>query len=97
MDRNTQRFASYWRNSLADTESGKGAFSQKDEDLFTQWMNITTGRLDEEIVRAFFKDEDDAVKTVEVLLRPKVWILLIKHAPVQLIALFTLKGIGVLH
>ncbi|MFP2420549.1 AAA domain-containing protein [Pseudescherichia vulneris] len=79
MDRNTQRFASYWRNSLADAESGKGAFSRKDEDSFTRWMNVTTGRLDEEIVRAFFKDEDDAVKTVEVLLRPKVWILLIKH------------------
>ncbi|EPD3900556.1 hypothetical protein ACXL2X_002012, partial [Shigella flexneri] len=26
MDENALRFASYWRNSLADAESGKGCF-----------------------------------------------------------------------
>ncbi|MDC9623597.1 AAA domain-containing protein [Xenorhabdus sp. XENO-7] len=79
MDRNTQGFASYWRNSLADAESGKGAFERKDADKFTRWTDITTGRLDEEIVRRFFEGEGDAVKTVEVLLRPKAWIRLLKH------------------
>lgn len=79
MDRNTQGFTSYWRNSLADAESGKGAFERKDSDKFTQWMDITTGQLDEEIVLAFFEGEDDVVKTVEILLRPKVWIRLLKH------------------
>lgn len=34
MDSNTQGFTSYWRNSLADAESGKGAFERKDEDSF---------------------------------------------------------------
>ncbi|EPZ5765700.1 hypothetical protein ACXQBC_005386, partial [Klebsiella pneumoniae] len=32
MDSNTQGFTSYWRNTLADTESGKGAFERKEED-----------------------------------------------------------------
>lgn len=79
MDRNTQGFASYWRNSLADAESGKGAFERKDADKFTRWVDITTGRLDEEIVLAFFEGEGDAVKTVEVLLRPNVWIRQLQH------------------
>lgn len=79
MDRNTQGFASYWRNSLADAESGKGAFERKDADKFTRWIDITTGRLDEEIVRAFFEGEGDTVKTVEVILRPKAWNRLLKH------------------
>lgn len=79
MDRNTQGFASYWRNSLADAESGKGAFERKDADKFTQWMDITTGLLDEAIVCAFFEGEEESVKTVEVLLRPKAWFRLIQH------------------
>ncbi len=79
MDSNTQGFTSYWRNTLADAESGKGAFERKDEDSFTQWMNVAAGRLNEEIVHSFFDGEDVQVKTVEVLLRPQVWIRLIKH------------------
>ena len=79
MDNNTLGFASYWRNSLADAESGKGAFEHKDADKFTRWMDIASGRLDEEIVSAFFAGEDDTIKTVEVLLRPKVWIRLLQH------------------
>jgi len=79
MDSNTQGFTSYWRNTLADAESGKGAFERKDEELFTQWMNIDQGRLGEEIVQSFFDGEDEQVKTVEVLLRPQVWVRLLKH------------------
>lgn len=79
MDSNTLGFVSYWRNSLADAESGKGAFERKDADKFTRWMDITSGQLDEEIVRAFFMDEGEAVKTIEVLLRPKAWIRQLKH------------------
>ncbi|WP_337049207.1 AAA domain-containing protein [Serratia fonticola] len=83
MDRNTQGFVSYWRNTLADAESGKGAFDCKDAEKFTRWMDITTGRLDEEIVRAFFVGEGDAVKTVEVMLRPQAWLRRIKHGKEQ--------------
>ena len=79
MDSNTQRFASYWRNTLADAESGKGAFERKDEDSFTRWMDVEAGRLNEEIVHSFFDGEDIQVKTVGVLLRPQVWIRQLKH------------------
>lgn len=63
MGRNTQGFASYRRNSLADAESGKGAFERRDTDVFIQWKNISTGRLNEEIFRAFFEGEGDTVKS----------------------------------
>ncbi|WP_202301475.1 AAA domain-containing protein [Dryocola clanedunensis] len=79
MDNNTQGFTSYWRNTLADAESGKGAFERKDEDSFTLWMDVDQGRLGEEIVQSFFEGEDEQVKTVKVLLRPQVWIRLLKH------------------
>lgn len=79
MDSNTQGFTSYWCNTLADAESGKGAFERKDEASFTQWVNVDRGRLDEEIVQSFFEGEDEQVKTVEVMLRPQVWIRLLKH------------------
>jgi hypothetical protein len=35
--------------------------------------------LGEDIVELFFNGEDTQVKTVEVLLRPEVWIRLLKH------------------
>ena len=79
MDSNTKGFTSYWRNSLADAESGKGAFASKDVEPFTRWTNINSARLKDETVRAFFEDEDEDVKTVEVLLRPRVFIRLLKH------------------
>lgn len=34
MDENALGFASYWRNSLADAESGKGSFERKDAKKF---------------------------------------------------------------
>lgn len=79
MDSNTQGFTSYWRNTLADAELGKGAFERKDEESFTQWMSIDQGRLDEEIVQSFFEGENAQLRTVEVLLRPHVWIRLLEH------------------
>jgi len=79
MDSNTQAFTSYWRNTFADAESGKGAFERKDEESFTHWMSVNQGRLAEDIVQSFFEGEDEQVKTVEVLLRPQVWIRLLKH------------------
>lgn len=79
MDSNTQGFTSYWRNTLADAESGKGAFERREEESFTKWTNVDRGRLGEDIVELFFNGEDTQVKTVEVLLRPEVWIRLLKH------------------
>ncbi|CAK1214004.1 hypothetical protein ACQ1XX_004255 [Escherichia coli] len=66
MDENALGFASYWRNSLADAESGKGSFERKDAKNFTHWHGIAAGRLDEAIVSKFFKGEKDDVETVDV-------------------------------
>ncbi|HHO9927608.1 TPA: DNA helicase, partial [Escherichia coli] len=84
MDSNTLGFTSYWRNSLADAESGKGTFSRKDTDSFMRWMNITSGQLDDEAIRAFFDGEGESVKTVEVVLRPQVWNRIVKHGKEQM-------------
>ena len=59
MDENALGFTSYWRNSLADAESGKGSFERKDAKNFTHWHGIAAGRLDEAIVSKFFKGEKD--------------------------------------
>lgn len=79
MDRNTQGFASYWRNSLADAESGKGAFERKDAEKFIEWRDSGTGRLEQGIVNELFADEGEDVKSVEIVLRPKAWVRLIQH------------------
>lgn len=56
MDSNTQGFTAYWRNTLADAESGKGAFERKDEDSFTKWRGVKSGRLDETTVKSLFEN-----------------------------------------
>lgn len=57
MDENALGFASYWRNSLADAESGKGSFERKDAKNFTHWHGIAAGRLDEAIVSKFLREK----------------------------------------
>lgn len=57
MDENALGFTSYWRNSLADAESGKGSFERKDAKNFTHWHGIAAGRLEEAIVSKFFKEK----------------------------------------
>ncbi|EPD1302846.1 DEAD/DEAH box helicase, partial [Escherichia coli] len=79
MDENALGFASYWRNSLADAESGKGSFERKDAKNFTYWHGIAAGRLGEAIVSKFFEGEKDDVETVDVVLRPKVYFRLLQH------------------
>lgn len=79
MDINTRRFISYWRNTLADAESGKGTFGENDIEPFSQWAEIASGRLKSEAVRGFFKNEKPSVKSVAVLVRPQVWLRTTKH------------------
>lgn len=57
----------------------KGAFERREDESFTKWTNVDRGRLGQDIVELFFNGEDTQVKTVEVLLRPEVWIRLLKH------------------
>lgn len=78
------KIASYWRNSLADAESGKGALENQDIKDFDKWANVSSGRLDSAITERYFYEEKSDVKTVDVVLRPKVFILLIKHGKERL-------------
>lgn len=79
MDSNTKGFTSYWRNTLADADSGKGAFKSDDTDKLSQWRDAEGGQLEAEFVRKCFAGEDASVKTVELMLRPQVWILQRQH------------------
>ncbi|WP_294911401.1 AAA domain-containing protein [Tatumella sp. UBA2305] len=79
MDSNTKGFTSYWRNTLADADSGKGGFRSGDADKFCQWRDAESGRLAEDIVRDYFAGEDTDVMTVEVMLRPQAWMLQRQH------------------
>lgn len=83
MDRNTQRFTSYWRNSLADADSGKGAFERNEAGRFIRWTNVSGGRLNDETVRTLFDGEGEAVKNIRVVLRPAVYLRLLQHGKVR--------------
>lgn len=84
MDDNYLKLAAYWRNSLADAESGKGALEKRDTNNLIKWESVSSGRLDSIITERFFSDEKDDVNTVDVILRPKVFIRLIQHGKERL-------------
>ena len=79
MDDDYLKFASYWRNSLADAESGKGALEDQNIKNFSIWNDVSSGRLDNTTTEYFFKDEQRDTNTVDVVLRPTVFNRLIKH------------------
>ncbi|MBD2814670.1 DNA helicase [Xenorhabdus sp. Flor] len=80
MDRTSLAFASYWRNSLADATFGKGAF-EDDKTAFSIWhaSDILAGRLDENTINQFFHSEPEDVKSVNVILRPQIFLRRILH------------------
>ncbi len=45
MDKNALGFASYWRNSLADAESGKGSFKRKPTATCSRFLSITSNSI----------------------------------------------------
>ena len=61
-------FAQYWRNSLADAETGKGAFLQ----LLPE--TLASGIASAETVEKCFADEKAQTHFVEIVLRPEVYI-----------------------
>ncbi len=57
MDKNALGFASYWRNSLADAESGKGSFKRKDAQNFTHWHGIAADVLTKRLSVNFLREK----------------------------------------
>lgn len=78
---NQFNWALYWRNSLADAESGKGSLKKKDiksfidvgKDLFEK------GILPNNIISDLFIGEDPETKVVSILFRPTVLIKRLQH------------------
>lgn len=78
---NYLKWASYWRNSLADAESGKGALKASDCDAFLEISrNVReSGVLPEHIVETLFKGEAKDVNAVNVIYRPNILKLTLQH------------------
>lgn len=71
---NESNWASYWRNSLADAESGKGALKQKNSTGFigVEANVFATGVLPDDLVRRLFKDENEKTQLIQFIYRPSV-------------------------
>ena len=81
MQTKTLAFAQYWRNSLADAETSKGAFRLQDCGAFLQLSpeTLASGIASEEIVAQCFADEKAGTRFVEIVLRPEVYCAPLQH------------------
>lgn len=79
----TQQWLRYWRNSLADAESGRGALSKKalNQSERLESSVYREGRLPPEhpVLQQLFKDEPASRRLVRVALRPAVFKTLQEH------------------
>lgn len=78
-----QQWLRYWRNSLADAESGRGALTQEDLGQ-TDPLESTVyreGRLpaDHPVLTRLFEGEKESTQLVRVVLRPAVYKVLQEH------------------
>lgn len=71
----SHRHAAYWRNTLADAELGKGAFTSADADAFlaVPLEQIFSDRISGPPLNALFAREPRAAAEVRVVLRPYVY------------------------
>ncbi|MBM0107377.1 AAA family ATPase [Steroidobacter sp. S1-65] len=81
MDHRSLAYASYWRNSLADAELGRGALKRRDVTGLTRIprQQLFKGVTPADLVRAWFAEEPEHVKTVEVMIRPQVHVARTEH------------------
>ena len=81
MEQNSLAHARYWRNSLADAELGSGRLASKEAERFLclQKEELTTGRVSNTVVEECFRDEAERVRTVEVVIRLKVYRPTVEH------------------
>lgn len=77
-------FAQYWRNSLADAETSKGAFRLQDCGAFLQLSpeTLASGIASKKIVAQCFADEEAQTYFVEIVLRPEVYCAPLQHSVV---------------
>ena len=83
----TKNWLRYWRNSLADAESGKGALKKKDLKSFfnTEVTTFQAGCLsrdderDSQALKSLFEGESDKTHLVKVLIRPTIYLSKYEH------------------
>ena len=85
MHSNSLAFATYWRTALADAALGSGALTRDAVDAFVQSPSeeFRQGKLTADAVSQLFKDEPANVQLIEVLLRPRMFILKVAHGQVK--------------
>jgi len=85
MEERSLAYASYWRNSLADAELGRGGLSRRDVEGFSRIpvTELFTGVMPRDIVDAYFSGEPDRIKTVDVVIRPQVYAARTEHGKQQ--------------
>jgi len=83
-DRSLQ-YAHYWRNSLADTELGRGSFREYQNTGFEQISeeHLSCGRINGAVLEKYFQDEAEPTDTVEVILFPQVYHARFEHGKVR--------------
>jgi KaiC/GvpD/RAD55 family RecA-like ATPase len=81
MNKSTLSLASYWRNSLADSELGKGAWGNGEsiDAVARPDDELKLGLLDTQVAEDFFRTEKAEADTVEVALYPLVYRLKTEH------------------
>lgn len=81
MNKTTLSLASYWRNSLADSELGKGAWGNGEgiDAVSRPEDELKLGLLDGQVTEDFFKSEKPDAETVEIALYPIVYKLKTEH------------------
>ncbi|ALR03774.1 AAA family ATPase [Xylella fastidiosa] len=86
MQARSSAYARYWRHSLADSAANGGTF-RHDPDPSEFWKlskaHLASGCVGRDIVTACFNKEAEQVQTVEVVIRLKVYVLLLQHGTPQ--------------
>lgn len=70
---NTNKYATYWRHSLADAELGKGAWkkTELDKEFTAQPLeSLINGILDEDTLAVLFKGEPEHIESVDLIIKP---------------------------
>lgn len=81
MNKNAQCFAGYWRNSLADAIFAKGGLDRRDIEQFIKCDSVVWGKgqISDELTKQLFQNKSNDCKTVEVVLRPKIYCNRVEH------------------
>ncbi|TBV10977.1 AAA domain-containing protein [Stutzerimonas kirkiae] len=81
MNDNALKFASYWRNSLADAERNNGTLNATELKTFLRQPGsaLHSGILDEQAAAQCFTDEPEHIEHVQVSLRPCLFSASLEH------------------